>query len=144
MKLPIIAYTAVLTLVVLAVSDVSGQVTCELCKQLTVDPYISYRLKPQAACGEPLVGGLTCQIQRPKLYYKCKRSECRAITSINAVPNKRDSATIRRLPVENRPCSHENKMVYRDPKVKRKPVVQSTQNPVVFHDFLGLGDNNPN
>ncbi|KAA1129629.1 hypothetical protein PGTUg99_032647 [Puccinia graminis f. sp. tritici] len=144
MKLSIIAYTIVPTLVGLAVSDVSGQVTCELCKEATVDPYIDYRFAPQAACGEPLDGGLTCQIQRPKLFYKCKRRKCRAITSINAVPNARDSAIIRHLPVENRPCSHENKIVYWDPKAKRKPVVQSPQNPVVFHDFLGLADGKPN
>ncbi|OAV88726.1 hypothetical protein PTTG_28941 [Puccinia triticina 1-1 BBBD Race 1] len=90
MKLCTFAYMLVLTLVLSASFATQSPVPCAACKHETAMLIPNLPSTIRAACGKPLPGGGTCQVERRKNFYKCKRPECGQYSRGNATSKVED------------------------------------------------------
>ncbi|WAQ81302.1 hypothetical protein PtA15_1A642 [Puccinia triticina] len=90
MKLCTFAYMLVLTLVLSASFATQSPVPCAACKHETAMLIPNLPSTIRDACGKPLPGGGTCQVERRKNFYKCKRPECGQYSRGNATSKVED------------------------------------------------------
>ncbi|OAV86843.1 hypothetical protein PTTG_29702 [Puccinia triticina 1-1 BBBD Race 1] len=84
MKLCTFGCILVLALVLSASFSTQAPVPCAACKHKSAILIPNLPSTIRAACGRPLPGGGTCQVERRKNFYKCNRPECGEYSRGNA------------------------------------------------------------
>ncbi|EFP91707.2 uncharacterized protein PGTG_17444 [Puccinia graminis f. sp. tritici CRL 75-36-700-3] len=106
-----------------------SKIPCEACKKKIPGAVqiMDRQGRPEKDdCGEQLAEGVLCKAQRIKYYYRCKDTNCQALTVKNkqCVYEQRD------------PCDHENRWVF-EPPITANPESSSSEIVIPSEDING-------